>query len=162
MIRQSFYLFHEFDGVFECWEHKKLCGCLCVCACLHKQRVSDRDTLSLSLPIKRKIVTFFLTKWKQRESYIFSNYRASTNGRTCNSLNWWNVREHGTCSYYILKTPNLLSGIGAFKDAAKLRPMTRLVSTGSMTPSSQRLWGQNRKIRTIRGPCLHCAIFPNV
>lgn len=38
---------------------------------------------------------------------------------------------------YILKTPNLVSAIGAFNEAERLSPKTFLVSTGSMMPSSQ-------------------------
>lgn len=41
--------------------------------------------------------------------------------------------------YYIRKIPNLVSGIGAFKLADKLKPSTTRVSTGSITPSSHNL-----------------------
>ena len=37
---------------------------------------------------------------------------------------------------YILKTPNFVSSMGAFKAALKLSPKTLRESTGSMTPSS--------------------------
>src|SRR5690242_1839111 len=39
---------------------------------------------------------------------------------------------------YILNTPKVVSGIGAFRAAARPRASTRRVSSGSMIPSSQR------------------------
>lgn len=41
--------------------------------------------------------------------------------------------------FYILKTPNVVSGIGAFNAALKLSPRTFLVSLGSIIPSSHNL-----------------------
>lgn len=41
--------------------------------------------------------------------------------------------------FYIRNTPNLVSGMGELRVAAKLKPRTCLVSTGSMMPSSQSL-----------------------
>ena len=40
---------------------------------------------------------------------------------------------------HILNIPNLVSGMGALSDALRLRPRTRLVSAGSITPSSHNL-----------------------
>ena len=44
-----------------------------------------------------------------------------------------------TSNDYILKIPNLVSSMGEFKAALKLKPSTFLESTGSMTPSSHSL-----------------------
>ena len=40
---------------------------------------------------------------------------------------------------HILKIPNFVSGTGALSDALRLSPRTRLVSAGSITPSSHNL-----------------------
>ena len=40
-------------------------------------------------------------------------------------------------TYYIRKTPKRVSGIGALRDALRLRPKINRVSIGSITPSSQ-------------------------
>ena len=50
-------------------------------------------------------------------------------------------------SFYILKIPNLVSGIGELSAALKLRPKTLRESTGSMTPSSQSLKMNKIKFR---------------
>lgn len=52
--------------------------------------------------------------------------------------------------YYIRKIPNLVSDIGAFRLADKLKPSTTRVSIGSITPSSHILKNQNiRKTKLI-------------
>ena len=40
---------------------------------------------------------------------------------------------------HILNIPNFVSGMGALSDALRLSPSTRLVSAGSITPSSHNL-----------------------
>lgn len=49
------------------------------------------------------------------------------------------MRYKNFLSYYILKMPKLVSGIGAFKEALKLRPKTVRVCAGSIMPSSHNL-----------------------
>ena len=57
-----------------------------------------------------------------------------------------------TMLVYIRKTPNLVSGMGAFSDALKLSPRISRVCLGSMTPSSHSLALKKIKKKIIR----HC------
>ena len=52
---------------------------------------------------------------------------------------------------YIRKTPNLVSGMGAFSDALKLSPRISRVCLGSMTPSSHSL-----ALKKIKKYICHC------
>jgi sarcosine oxidase subunit beta len=64
---------------------------------------------------------------------------ASTSRRTGSSASRTSASSpRRSFSDYILKTPNVVSGTGALRAAARPRARTRRVSSGSMMPSSQR------------------------
>ena len=50
-----------------------------------------------------------------------------------------------SANLHILNIPNFVSGTGALSDALRLSPRTRLVSAGSITPSSH-----NLQVRSFR------------
>ena len=81
------------------------------------------------------------------DRFLFGLEAARRHGSSHQVIVDFNVGSHVSClsmcmnsqnhTHYMRKSPNFVSGIGAFSDALKPSASTRRVSAGSITPSSQ-------------------------